>query len=390
MISFNKVFITGKEMEYIGDCIQRQRMSGDGYYTQKVNAFIESHFGSRRALMTTSCSAALEMAAMLLDLKEGDEVILPSFTFVSTANAIVQRGATPVFVDICEETLNMNPNDVVKRITSRTKAVMPVHYAGVACEMDPIMDLARSHGIKVIEDAAQGVNAKYKDSYLGTIGDIGCYSFHETKNYSCGEGGAILLNTEDRTLIQRAEIIREKGTNRSQFFRGEVDKYTWVDLGSSYLPSDLLAAFLYAQFEKLEFILEQRKEAFFYYYQNLRPLEKLGLIRLPFIPSDCTSNYHIFYIIFQTKIKRDEALKYLQENGVSVVFHYVPLHTSPMGSKLGYQKNDLPITERVSERLLRLPLYPGLTTRELEYIVNQVYQYFKVNYQGYGMEDMVI
>ncbi|WP_236896259.1 dTDP-4-amino-4,6-dideoxygalactose transaminase [Clostridium beijerinckii] len=373
MILFNKPYTTEKEEEYLKDCLLRAHTHGDGYYTKQIHKFIEDTFNSPKALMTTSCSSALEMAAILLDLKKGDEVILPSYTFVSTANAIVLRGAKPIFADICEETLNIDPSDIEKKITKNTKAIFPVHYAGVACDMDYIMNIAREYNIKVVEDAAQGVNAKYKGKYLGTIGDIGCYSFHETKNYSSGEGGAILINN-DKELMRRAEIIREKGTNRSQFFRGEVDKYSWVDIGSSYLPSDILAALLYAQFEKLDEIQNKRKNVYEKYYNGLKELEKEGKLRLPIIPEYCESNYHMFYILLNSEEERNHLMDKLKENGISSVFHYLPLHNSHMGISLGNKQGSLPITENLSSRILRLPMYANLKNEEIQYIISEIYK----------------
>lgn len=372
MIPFNKPYITNKEIEYIKDALSKGRISGDGYYTNKCNEFIENTFRTKKALLTTSCSSALDMAALLLDLKEGDEVIMPSYTFVSTANAVVLRGAKPIFADIQEDTLNIDPRDIERKITDKTKAIFPVHYAGVSCDMDKIMSIAKEYNLKVVEDAAQGVNAKYKNKYLGTIGDIGCYSFHETKNYICGEGGAILIN-KDEELAKRAEIIREKGTNRSQFFRGEVDKYTWVDVGSSYLLSDILVAMLWAQFEKLDEINDMREKVFKSYYNGLYGLEKQGKLRLPFIPKDCESNYHIFYILLNTEEERNHIMDKLKEREIATVFHYIPLHTSPRGLKLGYKKGDLPKTENLSGRLLRLPMYAELKDKEINYIIEQIY-----------------
>lgn len=373
MIPFSRTYITEKEEEYIKDSLLKCHLSGDGYYTKQIHKFIEEKFNVRKALMTTSCSSALDMAAILLDLKEGDEVILPSYTFVSTANAIVLRGAKPVFADICEETLNIDPSDIEKKITKNTKAIFPVHYAGVACDMDYIMNIAKEYNIKIVEDAAQGVNAKYKGRYLGTIGDIGCYSFHESKNYSSGEGGAILINN-DEALIKRVEIIREKGTNRSQFFRGEVDKYTWVDIGSSFLPSDLLAALLYAQFEKLDEIQERRRSVYEKYYNGLKDLENKGKLRLPIIPECCESNYHMFYILLNSEKERNYLMDNLKEKEISSVFHYIPLHNSPMGLKLGYKQGDLPVTEDLSSRILRLPMYPDLKEEEIQYIISEIYK----------------
>ncbi|NMM61476.1 dTDP-4-amino-4,6-dideoxygalactose transaminase [Clostridium sp. P21] len=374
MIPFNRPYITKKEEEYIKDCLKRGAIHGDGYYTKKVNEFMEKTFKTKRALMTTSGSSALDMAAILLDLKEGNEVILPSYTFVSTANAIVLRGAKPIFADICEDTLNVDPKDIENKVTNKTKAIFPVHYAGVSCDMDSIMKIAKDNKLKVVEDAAQGVNAKYKKKYLGTIGHIGCYSFHETKNYVCGEGGAILING-DEELEKRAEIIREKGTNRSQFFRGEVDKYSWVDIGSSYLPSDILAAMLYAQFEKLDEIQQKRRVVYETYYKGLKDLEEEGKLKLPIISKYCESNYHMFYIILNSEKERDYLMNNLKKNGISAVFHYIPLHNSFMGMKFGYKLGDLPKTEDLSGRLLRLPMYAELKVEEINYIVEIIHKY---------------
>lgn len=371
MIPFNKPYITEKEEEYIRESLLKGHTHGDGYYTKQIHRFIEEKFNTRKALMTTSCSSALDMAALLIDLKEGDEIILPSYTFVSTANAIVLRGARPIFADICEETLNIDPFDIERKITKNTRAIFPVHYAGVACDMDYIMNIAKEYDLKVVEDAAQGVNAKYKGKYLGTIGDIGCYSFHETKNYSSGEGGAILINS-DEALIKRAEIIREKGTNRSQFFRGEVNKYSWVDIGSSYLPSDILSALLYAQFEKLDEIQQKRKRVYESYYNGLKRLEKEGKLRLPIIPEYCESNYHMFYIILNSEKERNYLMDKLKEKEISSVFHYIPLHSSLMGLKFGYKQGDLPRTENLSGRLLRFPMYAGLKDYEVQFVISEI------------------
>ncbi len=370
-IPFNKPYFS--EISYVEQCFLKDHISGDGFYTKKVNEFIEKTFNTKKALLTTSCSSALDMAAILINLQPGDEVIMPSYTFVSTANAVVLRGATPIFAEIDEKTLNIDAKDIESKITERTKAIFPVHYAGVSCDMDAIMKIAKKHNLKVVEDAAQGVNARYKDKYLGTIGDIGCYSFHETKNYSCGEGGAILINYDD-DLIEKAEIIREKGTNRSKFFRGEVDKYSWVSMGSSFLPSDVLAAILYAQFEKLDKINNLRKAVYERYYYQLKPLEQEGIMRLPIIPLECTSNYHIFYILLNSENERNNLMDSLKTRGVNAIFHYVPLHSSQMGTKLGYKEGDLPITEDLSKRLLRLPMYTGLTEEEQSYIIKNIHE----------------
>ncbi|AOT70022.1 dTDP-4-amino-4,6-dideoxygalactose transaminase [Geosporobacter ferrireducens] len=376
MIPFNKPYFSNNEYRYIKNVIDSGYVSGDHNYTQKCNEYIQQNFAVSKVLLTTSCSISLDMAAILLDLKKGDEVIMPSYNFVSTANAIVQKGAIPVFAEVTSDTLNIDPVDIERRITKRTKAIFPVHYAGVSCDMERITELAKKYKLKIVEDAAQGVYAKYKDKYLGTIGDIGTYSFHETKNYSCGEGGAILINNSEE-LARRAEIIREKGTNRSQFFRGEVDKYTWVDIGSSYLISDILAAMLYAQLEKLEEIQEKRKTVHDRYYSGLVELQNRERIRLPVIPSYCTTNYHIFYILLPTEEKRNDLMKYLKNRKIGATFHYIPLHISPMGMSLGYKHGDLLITENLSSRLLRLPIYPNLSQEEIQYVVESIHDWSK-------------
>jgi dTDP-4-amino-4,6-dideoxygalactose transaminase len=345
------------------------KLSGDGYYTQRVCNLLGEKFGAKRALLTTSCTSALEIATHLLDLHADDEVILPSFTFVSTANPIVLAGAAPIFAEINEKTMNIDLEDIERKITPKTRAIYPVHYGGIACPMDDIMKIAGDHDLKVVEDAAQGVNAKYDNRYLGTIGDFGCYSFHETKNYTCGEGGALLVNNDDLEMLERAEIIREKGTNRKKFFRGEVDKYTWVDIGSSYLPSDILAAILYSQLENLDNIQTSRMSVWQQYYNNLKPLESDGLFKLPYVPNYASHNAHIFYIVFNSSSIRDYMIMKLKEKGISSSFHYLPLHTSPMGKKLGYKQGDLPITERLSDGLLRLPLYAGMRDEEVDYVL---------------------
>ena len=373
-IPFNRPYITGSELEYIEDLIRNikngRTISGDGYYTKKVNDFFESRFGAKKALMTTSCTSALELATHLLNLQPGDEVIVPSFTFVSTVNPVLLAGAKPVFAEIREDTLNIDPDDIRRKLSAKTRAIYPMHYGGVACEMDEIMDIAREHNLAVVEDAAQGVNARYKNKYLGTIGDFGCYSFHETKNYVCGEGGALLINTDDKTVQERAEVIREKGTNRSKFYRGEIDKYSWVDIGSSYLPGDLLAAFLYAQLEKLDEIQQSRLRVYNAYKEALKPFEEEGLLRLPVVPDYALHNAHLFYILFNDHATRDRVMDSLKAEGIFAVFHYIPLHSALMGMKLGYKEGDLPITESVSERLLRLPMYAGMTDEELEYVIS--------------------
>ncbi len=369
-IPFNKPYLSGKEFLYMKDAINRKKISGDGLYSKKVHEFIETKFGTEKALFVTSCTAALDMSAILIDLKPGDEVIMPSYTFVSSANAILLRNAKIIFAEIESDTLNIDPHDIMNKITDRTKAIYPVHYAGVSCKMDEIQKIADKNNLIIVEDAAQGVNAKYKNKYLGTIGSIGCYSFHETKNYICGEGGAILINKIE--YVERAEIIREKGTNRNKFFRGEIDKYTWVDIGSSYLGSDLLAAFLWAQFENLDKIQQRRKTIFNRYYNGLKDLEEEGLLRLPLIPSYSGFNYHMFYIIMKDESLRNKLLKRLKQLKIGAVFHYIPLHISPMGLKFGYKVGDFPITEDLAGRLVRLPMYYEITDSEIDYILDKI------------------
>lgn len=373
MIPFNKQNIFGNELKYIKDAYDSGKISGDGKYTKWCNAFIENKFKAKKALLTTSATHALELAMLLIGLKPGDEVILPSYTFVSTANAIVLRGATPVFVDVREDNLNIDERLIEEKITKKTKAIMPVHYAGVSCEMDSIMELASRYNLWVIEDAAQGVNAKYKGKYLGTIGHIGCYSFHETKNYSMGEGGAILVNEEG--LIERAEIMREKGTNRAKFFRGEIDKYSWVDLGSSFLPSDINAAILRAQFENLAKIQKKRDLIYEHYYEGLKPLQKEKKLRLPIITEGCTSNSHMFYILTKNLKERTRLISYLKEAGILSVFHYVPLHTSEFARKK-FGNISLPKTEDLSSRLIRLPMFYNLKMEEINTVVESIFTFY--------------
>ena len=374
-IPFNRPYLTGNELKYMKEVLDSLEhgghISGDGTYTKKVQDFFQTKFGAKKALMTTSGTTALELATTLLDLKSGDEVIVPSYTFSSTVNPVVLAGAKPVFADIQEDTLNISPDEIRKKITPKTRAIYPVHYGGVSCAMDEIMEIAQEHDLKVVEDAAQGVNAKYKGRFLGTIGDFGCYSFHETKNYVCGEGGALLINSDDQKIIERAEILREKGTNRSRFIRGEVDKYTWVDAGSSYLPSDLLAAFLYSQLEKLDEIQNMRMSVWNSYYYALKPYEDAGKIRLPIIPEYAEHNAHLFYVLFQGEQTRDHIMNQLKEKGIHAVFHYVPLHSSPFGLELGNSKEDLPVTEEMSGRLLRLPLYAAMTETEKSFSLKE-------------------
>ena len=374
-IPFNKPFLVGKELYYIAQSVLGGHTSGDGMFSKKCQELMEKRFKAKKILLTTSCTAALEMAAILCEVGPGDEVILPSFTFVSTANAFYLRGAKLVFVDIHQDSLNIDEKKLEEAITENTKIIVPVHYAGVACKMDTIMEIARRNDLYVVEDAAQGVNAQYGEKYLGTIGDIGTYSFHETKNFICGEGGAIVINNEK--LIERAEIIREKGTNRSKFFRGEVDKYTWVDIGSSYLPSDLLAAFLYAQLENMEQINKRRRELFDYYHKALIPLVNDGKMRLPYVSSECQSNCHLFYIILKNENSRNALMDHLKSNGILAVFHYLPLHLSLVGRSMGYTNGQLPVAETMSGRLLRLPFYYDLKHEEQAEIVGSIKDFFQ-------------
>jgi dTDP-4-amino-4,6-dideoxygalactose transaminase len=346
------------------------KIAGDGHFTKACAELLEREYGIQKVLLTPSCTAALEMAAILCDLGPGDEVILPSYTFVSTANAVCRLGCKPVFVDIRPDTLNLNEELIEDAITPRTKALLPVHYAGVSCEMDRILAIAKKHNLFVIEDAAQGVNASYKGRPLGSLGNLGCYSFHETKNYICGEGGALCVNDADK--IDRAEIIREKGTNRSRFFRGMVDKYTWVDIGSSYVPSEISSAFLYGQLELCDSIASRRREIYRCYEFHLQRLEDEGLARLPRIPSHCETNYHMFYLLLPDLQTRTDLIAHLKQQGILAVFHYVPLHTAPVGQQYGYREGDLPVTENLSERLVRLPFYHDLTEQDQMDVVSEV------------------
>lgn len=375
MISFNVPPVVGNEMKYIKEAIENKKICGDGVFTKKCSAWLEQKTGTAKALLTTSCTHATEMAAILADIQPGDEVIMPSYTFVSTADAFVLRGAKAVFVDIRPDTMNIDENLIEEAITERTKAIIPVHYAGVACEMDTICGIAKKYHLSVIEDAAQGVLSTYKGRQLGTIGDYGCYSFHETKNYSMGEGGALLI--KDPENIERAEIIREKGTNRSKFFRGQIDKYTWMDAGSSYLPSELNAAYLWAQLEVADKILEDRMNSWKEYYRQLQPLKEAGLIELPFVPENCTHNAHMFYIKTKDLEERQELIGYLKSKGIAAVFHYIPLHSSPAGQKYGTFSGEDRYTTKESERLLRLPMYYGLEKKQIDYIVKTVNEFYK-------------
>lgn len=374
MIPFNVPPFIGKEKEYVLQAIDSHKICGDGEFTKKCNAWIEERTGTAKALLTTSCTHATEMAALLANIQPGDEVIMPSFTFVSTADAFVLRGAKVVFVDIRPDTMNIDEKKIEAAITRKTKAIVPVHYAGVACEMDTIMDIARRHNLCVIEDAAQGVMSSYKGKALGTIGDFGCYSFHETKNYSMGEGGAILIKNED--LIEDAEIIREKGTNRAKFFRGQIDKYTWVNAGSSYLPSELNAAYLYAELEEADRIFEDRMNSWKTYYELLKPLEEAGKIELPVVPEGCEHNAHMFYIKTKDLEERGAFIRFLKENGVNAVFHYIPLHSAPAGRRFGRFHGEDIYTTKESERLVRLPMYFGLKEDEVRSVCDTVAAFY--------------
>ena len=368
MIDFNRPAFVGKEMDYIRDAVNRGMLCGDGIYTKKCSRWIEERFKVKHTLLTTSCTHALEMAAYLAGIEEGDEVIMPSYTFVSTADALVLRGAKIVFVDIRPDTMNIDEQLIEQAITPRTKAIVPVHYAGVACEMDKIMKLALKYDLKVIEDAAQGVDAFYKGRALGTIGDFGCYSFHETKNYTMGEGGALLFQKDE--YLEKAEILREKGTDRSKFFRGQVDKYRWMDYGSSYLPSELNAAYLYAQLEEADRISSKRREIYDYYHRNLKGLAEEGKIEQPFVPDTCTHNAHMYYLKVRDMEVRTRLLKYLRKNEIISVFHYVPLHSSPAGLRFGRFAGEDIYTTRESERLLRLPMFYNLDMEQVKRIVD--------------------
>lgn len=375
MINFNVPPFTGKEMDYIRQAVDNQKICGDGEFTKKCNSWIEERTGTNKCLLTTSCTHATELAALLADIKPGDEVIMPAYTFVSTADAFVLRGATAVFVDIRPDTMNIDETKIEAAITPKTRAIVPVHYAGVACEMDTIMDIAKKHNLVVIEDAAQGIMATYKGKALGAIGDFGCFSFHETKNYSMGEGGALLIR--DEKYVEDAEILREKGTNRSKYYRGQIDKYTWINYGSSYLPSDMNAAYLYAQLEMADEINDTRLSRWNQYYELLTPLAKAGKIELPVIPKECVHNGHMFYIKTKDIEERSRLIDYLKENGVWAVFHYIPLHTAPAGKKFGRFNGEDVYTTKESERLLRLPMFYKLTEDEVSYIVEKVKSFYE-------------
>jgi len=372
-IPFNRPITVGKELQYMTEALAGEKLSGDGPFTKKCHALLEKELGVSKALLTTSCSHALEMMPILLDFKPGDEVILPSFTFVSTVNAFILRGAKPVFADIRPDTLNLDESKLEQLITSRTKAIIPVHYAGVGCEMDQILEISREYRIKVVEDNAHGLFGKYKGKYLGTFGSLSAQSFHETKNFSCGEGGALLIN--DETLAERAEIIREKGTNRARFFRGQVDKYTWVDIGSSYLPSDILAAFLYAQLESRSKIQNHRQNLWSMYDLELRDWAARHDVRLPVIPEYCQQAYHMYYLLMPTLALRQKLIASLAARNILAVFHYLPLHLSDMGMQFGGKVGDCPVTERISDQLIRLPFSNALTREEQQRVIEAVLEF---------------
>ncbi len=373
LIDFNNPVPVGKELEYITQAIQSGHISGDGPFTKKCHAFLENELGVPKVLLTTSCTHALDMSAILLNIQPGDEVIIPDFTFVSTVNAFVLRGARPVFIDIRGDTLNLDESKLEGAVTSHTKAVVPVHYAGVGCEMDTIMDIAKRHNLAVVEDNAHGLFGKYKGKYLGTFGALAAQSFHETKNFSSGEGGALLIN--DPELVERAEIVREKGTNRSRFFRGQIDKYTWVDIGSSFLPSDILAAYLYGQLEQREKIQSHRRNLWLTYEIGLKTWANSHEVQLPVVPEDCEQSYHMFYMLMPNLDLRQKLITYLRERGIYSVFHYLPLHISDMGRSFGGREGDCPVTERVSDQLIRLPFHNVLTGSEQEQVMEAIMEF---------------
>jgi dTDP-4-amino-4,6-dideoxygalactose transaminase len=373
-LPFNRPYTTGREFEYIQQAIDNGHLSGRGPFDERCTDWLRRRIGSDSAFLTSSCTSALEMAALLAEVGEGDEVIMPSFTFVSSATAFALRGAVPVFVDIRPDTLNLDEQLVEAAITPKTKAIVPVHYAGVGCELDTIRQVAVEHGVTVIEDAAQGLLADYRERALGGVGALGCISFHETKNVTCGEGGALLVN--DPALTERAEIVQEKGTDRTKFFRGDVDKYTWVDLGSSFLTSEVNAAFLWAQLEQAEEITARRLQIWRSYHERFADLEARGVLRRPVVPGHCTHNAHMYYLLLSDRSGRDRALQGLGEAGVHAVFHYVPLHSSPAGRRLGRAHGALPVTESTSDRLLRLPLWPGMTDAQVEHVADQTVSLF--------------
>jgi len=372
-IDFNRINLIGKEFDYINEAVQNGHISGDGNFTKRVSSFLEVELAVPKVLLTTSCTHALEMTAILLGIQPGDEVIIPSFTFVSTVNAFVLRGAKPIFVDIRPDTLNMDESLLESVLTSRSRAIVPVHYAGVGCEMDSILEISHRKRIPVVEDNAHGLFGKYKNKYLGKFGELATLSFHETKNFTCGEGGALIIN--DPKYIERAEIIREKGTNRSRFFRGQVDKYSWVDIGSSYLPSDILAAFLYAQLESKEKIQTHRRHVWETYHSGLEKWATKYDVQLPQVPENCQQAFHMFYILMPDQNLRDGMISHLKKNGINSVFHYLPLHLSEMGIHFGGQPGDCPVTERISDQLLRLPFHNKLTGDEQEQVIEAILKY---------------
>jgi dTDP-4-amino-4,6-dideoxygalactose transaminase len=372
-VDFNHPVTVGNEFEYMRQAVENAHISGDGPFTKKCHALLEQELGVPKVLLTTSCTHALEMSALLLDIKPGDEVILPDFTFVSTVNAFVLRGATPRFIDVRPDTLNLDESRLEAALTPRTKAIIPVHYAGVGCEMDSIMEIAQRNNIAVVEDNAHGLFGKYKGKFLGTFGSMASQSFHETKNFTSGEGGALIIN--DQQLLERAEIIREKGTNRARFFRGQVDKYTWVDIGSSYLPSDLLAAFLFAQFEQRQKIQLHRKQVWEIYSAGLKDWASTHDVQLPHIPEHCDQAYHMFYMLLPNLGLRQKLISYLRERGIYSVFHYQPLHLSDMGQTFGGRQGDHPVTERVSDQLIRLPFHNALTSSEQEIVIEAIQEF---------------
>jgi dTDP-4-amino-4,6-dideoxygalactose transaminase len=373
-IPFNRPYIAGKELFYIAQAVARGNLSGDGRFADACAELLETKFGIDTVMLTHSCTGALEMSAILAGIEPGDEVVMPSFTFVSTANAFVLRGAAPRFVDIRPDTLNMDEQLLEAAISEKTRVIVPVHYAGVGCEMDTIMEIAARHGLLVVEDAAQGVNSTYKGRYLGSIGHLGTYSFHETKNFTCGEGGALAVNAPE--FRERAGTILKRGTNRNQFLQGTVDHYTWTDLGSSYLMSELLAAFLFAQLENMDRINQKRNEIWNFYHKALIPLANDGRLRLPYIPPSCESNAHLFYIVLADEATRDSLMRYLKDRKINAIFHYIPLHLSPVGRAMGYGDGRFPVTESMSGRLLRLPFYFDLTREDQETIVNHIFTFF--------------
>ncbi len=377
MIDFNIPPYVGKEMDYIKEAVTNRKICGDGNFTKRCSNWMKNTFNVKQVFLTTSCTHALEMAAVLTDIKPGDEVILPSYTFVSTADAFVQRGASLVFIDIRPDTMNMDEMLIETAITPKTRVIVPVHYAGVACEMDTIMRIASDHNLKVVEDAAQGFSSYYKGKSLGTIGDFGCLSFHETKNLSMGEGGALLF--DDTSYQEKAEILREKGTDRSKFFRGQIDKYTWQDYGSSYLPSDMNAAYLWAQLEMADEIQKDRMESYAFYDRELKTLAQKGYLEQPYVPAECQHNAHMYYIKLPNLKERTDFISYLKENGILSVFHYIPLHTAPAGIKFGRFVGEDKYTTKESERLVRLPMYYHLTQKDKDYIVDTIFKYFGQN-----------